>query len=269
MKLVTYLLILCVTLLISCSPFPGIVPEEITAGYGIETVGDLTIYSLDSHAITIVKIPELSSLTFFRQPGKSLAEIAADSNFTLAVNGSYFDYESPRPVSRADLVFTHAGYLRIQDSVYADMMEGEKQLSTLFTYDFQNDSAGYFKLEQLDQTMKYDLVVQTGPQIIRENVVQEEEIKNSINGMGKHARTAFASVDGTEHYIIVKQKPLLQAGIDLVELGQVLLDTGFFKGNLNVVNLDGGSSTSLYIKGHPELSFHSGREILPILLCVK
>ena len=101
------------------------------------------------------------------------------------------------------------------------------------------------------------------------NMIQEEEIRNSINGMGKHSRTAFASVNGSEHYIIVKQLTSLRGGMDLIELGQVLLDTKIFKGSLSVVNLDGGSSTCLYIKGHPEFSFHSGRQILPILMCVK
>ena len=157
----------------------------------------------------------------------------------------------------------------MQDSVYAEMMEGEKQLSTLLAYDNGSNRARYFKLDELDQAQDYDLLVQTGPQIIRDNKLQIGEIQSSINGMGRHARTAFATVNGTEHYVIVVRKPLLSPGMTLEELGQVLLDSDIFKGSLDVVNLDGGSSTSLYLKNHPELSFHSGRQILPILLCVK
>jgi len=231
--------------------------------------GELTIYTLNNHNMTIVKIPEISSYEFLQKPVKSLEDIAKNRAYSLAVNGSYFDYDSPAPGFPTNFSFLHAGYLKIQDSVYAEMMEGDKQLTTLFTYNYDEDRAGYFGLNELDQAQGYDLIVQTGPQIIRDSQISMEDIRASINGMGQHARTAFATVNETEHYVIVVRKTMLGAGMTLEELGQVLLETGIFTGSLNVVNFDGGSSTFLYIKDHPELSFHSGRQILPILLGVK
>jgi len=268
-KVTVFLVTLYSFTLLTCSTRSGILPENIPAMVTMQRSGKLVIYSLEEYQMTIVKIPEITAYKFLQNPGNPLDVIAADNDYSLVVNGSYFDYASQDSVTRADLTFLHAGYLKIQDSIYADIMEQDRQLSTLFAYDFESHQAGYFKLDELDQTEAYDLVIQTGPQIIQDSKIQYEKIRRSLNGLGQHARTAFATVNGTEHYIIVTRKTMISPGMNLEEVGQVLLNTGIFNGNLNVVNLDGGSSTSLYLKNHPELSFQSGRQVLPALLCVK
>lgn len=256
---------LLIVILISCSASKA--PITVIEEKPVEN--PFTITQIDSLHMTIIRIPEISEFLFLNDPARPLAEVALDSGYALAVNASYFDYEKPLPLDRTKTRFLHAGFLRIKDSLYADLMAEERQLTTLLAYDFEWDHAEYFTLDELKDTEAFDLVVQTGPQIIRDGIVQEEEIKNSINGMGEHARTAFASVDGEDHYIILVQKTLLGGGIDLIKMGEVLLESGLFKGNLNVVNLDGGSSTSLYMRDRPEMTFSSGRQILPALIVVK
>ncbi|MCF7808884.1 MAG: phosphodiester glycosidase family protein [Candidatus Marinimicrobia bacterium] len=228
-----------------------------------------TITTIDSLHITIISIPEISEFLFLNNPGKPLAEVAAERGYSLAVNASYFDYERPLPLDPKKIQFLHAGYLRIQDSVYADRMPEERQLTSLFCYNFDSDESAFLTQDQLAEAQAFDLVVQTGPQLIRHGIVQEEEIMNSLNGMGQHARTALASVNGNEHYIVLARKTMLHPGVDLITLGQELLTSGLFKGDLNVVNLDGGSSTSLYLRDYPESSFESGRQILPAIIGVK
>lgn len=46
--------------------------------------------------------------------------------------------------------------------------------------------------------------------------------------------------------------------ITLKDLGEVLIDSGiFYNGELNVIGFDGGISTRIYIKNHPEFSFRA------------
>lgn len=228
-----------------------------------------TFWTIDSLGITIIKVPEISTFLFLKEPGKSLADIAADSGYSIVVNGSYFDYERPLPLNRSKITFLHAGYLRVHDSLYAELMPEERQLTTLFSYDFDTDRSEFLPLDRLEESGAFDLVIQTGPQIIRNSLVQEDEIKASINGMGTHARSAFASVDNHTHYFITVKQDSAHPGLTLVELGEALLASQYFSGNLSVVNLDGGSSTSLYVKDNPELSHYGGRKILPALICVE
>lgn len=251
--------------MISCTTTKAPVPIS----EGIPIGQPFIITQIDSLHMTIIKIPEISEFLFLNDPGRPLAEVASDSGYALAVNASYFDYEKPLPLDRTKTRFLHAGFLRIKDSLHADLMAEERQLTALLAYDFERKHAEHFTLDELKDTEAYDFVVQTGPQIIRDGIVQGEEIKNSINGMGEYARTAFASVDGEGHYIILVKKTLLGGGIDLIKMGEVLLESGLFEGNLNVVNLDGGSSTSLYMRDNPDMTFHSGRQILPAMIVVK
>jgi len=226
--------------------------------------GDLTIFKVDKYNTVIVKIPRISSYLYMRRPEKSLEEIANDSNYTLVVNASYFDYYYDDPITYNGLNFKHAGFLKINDTIYKDIKD-DRQLSRLFAYNSKKNIVDYFNINDLDKTNDYDLVVQIGPQIIRENEIDTIAIKTSINGELLWPRTTFASIDGKEFFIIVN---LGFSSVTLIDLATMLRSTGIFKKDLDIINFDGGFSTSLYIKNHPELSTYSTNK-LPLLIGVK
>lgn len=224
--------------------------------------GDLTIFTVDKYAATVVKIPCISSYLYSERPTRSLEQIANDSGYSLVANGSFFDPLYDDTLARTGLHFKHAGYLKINDSVF-EGMKVDRQLSRLFAYSTTRNIVDYFAVNELDKTNRYDLVIQTGPQIIANNEVDTASINSSINGNRRARRTAFASIDGKEFYVIVT----LEA-VTLTELGTMLRSTGIFRKNLSVIDFDGGPSTRIYIRNHPEFSLYADTS-WPLLICVK
>jgi exopolysaccharide biosynthesis protein len=231
--------------------------------------GTLTIYKIQKYSTVVVKIPSISSYLYMQRPRKSLEQIGRDSNYALVVNASYFDALFDDSVTYTGLHFEHAGYLKIQDTVY-EQMKVDRQITRLFSYSSKRNIINYFDVSELDKTKDYDLVVQTGPQIIRKNEIDTACIDASINGNQVWWRTAFASVNGKEFYVVVTSldKKTHFPGMTLKDLGAMLRSTGIFKKELNVINFDGGMSTSLYIRNHPEFCFYPDVE-MPVVLCVK
>ena len=226
--------------------------------------GDLTIYTIDRYNTIVVKIPRISSYMYFAHPTRSLAEIGNDSDYALVVNASFFDYTIEYGAHDTTITFRNAGYLKFSDSVY-EQIKDDRQLTSLFAYDSRKNIVEYVDIDDLALTKDFDLVVQIGPQIIRKNEIDTADIEASFNGDIGWPRTAFASVNGKEFYVIVN---LGFYPVTLLELGTLLRTSGIFKKDLDAVNFDGGFSTSLYIRNHPEFSTQSGNK-MPLLIGVK
>lgn len=224
--------------------------------------GDLTIFTIDKYETTVVKIPQISAYIYSERPTRSLEQIANDSGYSLVVNGSFFDALYDDTVAHTGLHFRHAGYLRIGNTVYENVKE-DKQLSRLFAYSFSKNTVAYFPVNELQNTDGYGLVVQIGPQIIWNNEVDTASINASLNGNRQARRTVFASINGKEFYVIVATYV-----VTLADLGTMLRSTGIFKKNLSVIDFDGGGSTRIYIKNHPELNYNANAP-WPLLICVK
>ncbi|MGE5365575.1 MAG: phosphodiester glycosidase family protein [Bacteroidota bacterium] len=252
-------------------PLINVSPETpllVDSTLHIDTVraGNLTVYHIDKFNTTIVKIPRISDYYFYENPNRTLEQVGKDSTYSLVVNTSYFDQIYIHPFTGNH--YRHAGYLRIKDSVYANLKH-DKQLSRLFAYNFTTNTADYFNYTQLDKAAGYDLVVQTGPQLIRNSKIDTISINSSINGKRLAPRTAFASVNGKEFYVITSlgKKPP-NGGVLLYDLALLLQTCGIFRKQFDIINFDGGPSTRLYIKDCPRYSINS-RQIAPVILCVK
>ncbi len=239
---------------------------DIDTTLNIQTTqeGDLTIYKIDKYNTVVVKIPRISAYLFMQRPKKSLEQIAKDSSYSLVVNASYFDVFYDDSIAHTGINFKHAGYLRMNDSIYENLKD-DRQLTRLFAYNSKTNIINYFSINDLNKTNDYDLVVQIGPQIIRENEIDTASIKASFNGDIPWPRTTFATVNGKEFYVIVN---LGFESVTLLDLAKMLRSSGLFKKELNIINFDGGFSTSLYIKNHAEFSTSQGN-IMPVLICVK
>jgi hypothetical protein len=237
---------------------------DTTLDIQITQEGNLTIYKIDRYNTVVVKIPYISSYLYMQRPTKSLRQIAQDSSYALVVNASYFDFSIDYGPNDTTITYRNAGYLKINDTIYEEIKD-DRQLSRLFAYDSRKNVVDYFGLNDLDQTRRYDLVVQIGPQVIWKNEIDTASIKISVNGDFPWPRTAFASVNGKEFYVIVN---LGFASVTLWDLGKMLRSSGIFRKELDVINFDGGFSTSLYIRDHPEFSTHPDN-IMPILIGVR
>ncbi len=226
--------------------------------------GDLTIYKIDRYNTVVVKIPRISSYIYMKRPAKSLEEIAKDSSFNLVVNASYFDVFYDDTAAHTGVNFKNAGFLKINNTIYENIKD-DRQLTRLLAYNSKTNIVDYFNINDLDKTKDYDLVVQIGPQLIRDNEIDTTSILTSFNGYLAWPRTAFASVDGKEFYIIVN---LNFTWVTLLNLAKMLRSSGIFKKQLNIINFDGGFSTCLYIKNHPEFSTNPGNK-MPFLIGVR
>jgi len=214
--------------------------------------GDIIIYNSDLYDLTIVGFKDNFEIIYEPEQPLSLKEAGDKYTFRYLINGSYFE------ASRV-----HAGWLSIFGTQYTPLKD-DRQLSHMAVLD---TSVGYIDFPSLDlwdssMTNQTSIEFQTGPLVIDANAVDTLSIHASINGEGSHLRTflAYTEEDGIKYFIISRQTGQL----DL--MAKHLLSLPLFAGKtLSVMNLDGGSSTALYSRKHPELNFNVNRP-LPILL---
>lgn len=224
--------------------------------------GDLKIFTVQDYSTTIVRIPQIDSYIFSERPSRTMEQIAADSGYSVVMNASFFDIAYDDPSIQSGIYFKHAGYLKINDSVVSSV-KIDRQLSRFFAYNSKNNIVDYFPLDDLEKTARFDLVIQTGPQIIWKNIVDTISIHSSINGSRRTSRTAFASVNNKEFYFIVTSH-----AFTLTEFGTLLRSSHVFGKDLAVIDFDGGGSTRIYIKNHPELSIAPNTS-WPVVICAK
>ena len=100
--------------------------------------------------------------------------------------------------------------------------------------------------------------------MIKNNKIRQDYIFNSKNGRGKHKRTAMVvESSGKKHFVIVEKE------MSLSELSHTLIHFDFLKGKtIDMINLDGGSSTALYSKEYSEMNYGTEKS-LPILIGIK
>ncbi len=264
------IIVISISIIFSCKDGAGsennlFSKAEIDTTLNIKVIqdGNLSIFKVDKYSTTIIKIPNISSYLYTQRPVKSLEQIANDSDYSLIANGSFFDILYDDSTANTGIHYKHAGYLKINNKIYEDIKKDDRQLSRLFAYNSKKNIVHFFSLNELDKTRDYDLVIQTGPQIIKDNLVDTSSINLSINGNRKARRTTFATVNGNEFYIIITLDI-----VTLAELGKMLISTGIFKKELDVIDFDGGPSTRIYIRNHPELSWSSNVP-WPLLICIK
>jgi hypothetical protein len=224
--------------------------------------GNLTIFTIDKFKTVVVKIPRITSYFFDPHPVRSLQQIGLDSNFALVMNTSFIDEFTTYGPTDTIVTFRHAGYLKI-NNVLIENLKVERQITALLAYDSRKNRVDYFELNELDKTQGYDLVVQTGPLIVHKSLLDSVTLRASINADRPVPRTLFASVNGQEFYAIVTP-----SYVTLDVLGAMLMSSGIFKKELDIIDFDGGPSTSLYIRNHPELCTYPN-QIMPALMGVR
>lgn len=185
---------------------------------------------------------------------KTVREISKENNFTISVNGGYFTNAK-----------TYAGLLLTNGVQQSPISFIDNQVTGAVV--INQDSLTIIPIESvnLSQYTSSDYTVfQTGPIVISENQINTEDIKRSANGETSHFRTILGYTNAGEKFFAITTKEYT-----LTDLANELLSLNVFKGKiLNVINLDGGSSTFIYSSENKDYNIGTFKT-LPIILGVE
>ncbi len=190
---------------------------------------------------------------------QSVTEQSYLNDYVLAVNGSYY---RGSPVEAE-----HAGMLVIDGEVFFPAALDE-QLTHLIIYNKEAESIDFIRVEEAeteDLVGNEDITIfQTGPLLIENNEIQTELIDNSTNGGIRALRTVFGFTDDCQKFFLVTRR-----NYTLMEISEQIKKIDIFQGKtLNVINLDGGASTSMYSSALEQFNFMSSRR-LPVVIGIK
>ena len=239
-------------------PYARAVKSDSQVRYNTIERSQYTIYAVTiPHDSNYIVVPEIGQL-------KPISEFAQQDNVVAAINGGYFD-----PVNQKTTSFIVRDSQIVADPRFnerlVDNPDLKPYLSKIFNRaEFRRYSCGqktrydiqpHFSPIPFNCTLKASLG--GGPNLLPEDSsVAEgfiaykdgEKIRDAIGSEGLNARSAVGITEkGDVILVMVAQQPEqpLNSGISLPELADVLSELDAVK----AMNLDGGSSASVYYNG--------------------
>ena len=209
--------------------------------------------STDEFVAFLIKPPY--SANFINQSNSedfiSTKELTKNFESSVTINAGYFLED-----------FGHAGLLVVDDKIISKYAENDKQLTNLVEY-FE----GSLKIDNFENykisSIKKDFAFQSGPLIIEKNKIRNDLIESSINGNTRHRRSVIGVTEKGDLFVLATKIPF-----ELVKLAEYIAKIDDLKDDvITVINLDGGSSVSLYSK-----DFDKGvgeNKVLPYLISFK
>ncbi|MCG2615161.1 phosphodiester glycosidase family protein [Terrimonas sp. NA20] len=194
------------------------------------------------------------------------SQIALRSNALAAVNGSFFKMRGPDPDhpktadnviklerSRLD-VNRSVVYFREQHSVIAENLpskDNQRKRHQAGAIVVNRKQVSILKGDPLDLNWEHSLtgedVLATGPLMILNG--EDQPIPDDAFCNDRHPRTALGKKkDGTLVLLVVDGRAPLSAGLSIRQLQHTLK----WLGCTDAINLDGGGSTTMYIKDQPD-----------------
>lgn len=191
---------------------------------------------------------------------KTVEEFAQNHQAIAILNAGFFDPANQKTTS----------YVMLSGQVAADPKQNERLVNNpnLKSYLSQIFNRSEFRSYQCGQTIRYDIAfhseaspvgcqlvdaVGAGPSLlpeitsVKEGFVDRSQGRDALGSQQPNARTAIGITDdGDIVLVMVAQKPSKSAsGISLPALAELMKTLGVQK----ALNLDGGSSSSLYYNG--------------------
>jgi exopolysaccharide biosynthesis protein len=235
-------------------------PSDIDIQYLSRSIGQSVVHTVlipaQSHySVTPALSQKLSNLESFAQKNQAVA----------ALNGGYFDPANGKTTS----------IVVLQGKIVADPRQNERLMNNpnLAAYLDKILNRTEFRRYLCGKTVRYDIVLHAqpapencqledalggGPGLLPEitsfqegflDFSQGKVIRDAIGSRQPNARTAVGITgDGSIVWVMVAQKPAdpKTSGMSLQELSEFMKTLGVEK----AMNLDGGSSSSLYYKGN-------------------
>lgn len=223
-------------------------PTDITNNlFKIDNSG-YSLYYSDEDEIYIVQIPKSQKimLEVDEDNPKSLKEFASQEEFSAAINAGFFLEDN-----------SHAGLLIVDGMQNTAFSPNDLQLTHVLT--ISTSEISVISNQDIDiqaLIMQQITAFQAGPLFIDSSATRLDLVDNSFNGRGKYKRTVFA-YDNAFNYFIITRK-----AYTLLELSTNLLSYNIYDGKFTALNLDGGSSTSMYVKGEEKFQINESK-VLP------
>ena len=226
---------------------------------------DYQVYRQPTSAVHVVTIPAQSNYivtTEITSQLSAIADLATKNNALAAINGGYFDPQNEKTTS----------YIIKQGNLVADPRTNERLIDNpdLKPYLGKILNRVQFRRYQCEEATRYDITFQTaaipdgcivrdalgaGPQLlpvdtsVAEGFTAYEDgelIRDAIGRDALNARSAIAITKrGDLILAMVQQQNSTDLGMSLPDLAAFLHSLGATK----AMNLDGGSSSSLYYRG--------------------
>ncbi len=220
------------------------------------------------HMLTIPPNSKYSLIPVISEKLITVEELAnknvLNNQIIAIINAGFFDPANEKSTS----------YITRDGKLVADPKQNERLINNpnLKSYLSQIFNRSEFRRYQCKQGIKYDITLHNqpilsgcklidalgaGPQLLPELTLEKEAFVDKFKGrdvlgsQGENARTALGiKNDGTIVLVMVSQKPNMTnstsvSGMSLFELANFLKNLGVEK----ALNLDGGSSSSLYYEG--------------------
>lgn len=247
--LYTFILIIAICIAISAHNAQRLVDPQVLDQ---PTEESESLFELSKEgSLLIVKFKPSNSIELLVNDKATLTteSFAKNSNCIGMINAGYFLSD-----------YSHAGFLKLNGEIIANLARTDTQITHVVSLDTMefNLPAVTFDITESKVNM-----FQTGPLLIQSNTIQNELIQNSINGDGNYLRSALGYTDANEILFIANMLP-----ITLENFSEEILKSEILANKtINVINLDGGSSVSLYTK-KKEAQYGIAKK-LPFYLCVK
>ncbi|MBD3362668.1 hypothetical protein GF362_03030 [Candidatus Dojkabacteria bacterium] len=239
-------------------------PDYSNLSSGIESDykiadGNFRVYNYYDLNISILVTKQGFDFNYVPNNAPQIQTLAQNLGYQYIVNGSYF--------GGTNLDAEHAGLLNyygipITPIKYYDQGVPE-QLTHIVRYDKTNynvvfiDKDEYYPIESNYNLLEF----QTGPLVISKNNIQSALIENSKNGMTYHQRTLMGVSDQNEKFFIVVKEE-----VSLSQIANILLHLSLLRNKtIDVINLDGGSSTAFYSQNYSFLNWGENKRI-PVVL---
>lgn len=173
--------------------------------------------------------------------------LAKENNAIAAINGSFFkfNYEyNTQDYNSVDYIRKNGEQLA--PNTYTSNERSMHQKGALTIYDGELYILKADELKEWEKYIQAAEVITTGP-ILRTNGVDEKLEKSSFYTT-RHPRTAVAKKEnGNILFFTVDGRSKESAGMSLEELQATLR----WLGASYIINLDGGGSTTMYVRGQP------------------
>ncbi len=218
---------------------------------------DINYYSDKENNVNIVAVKKDKyklELNYDENRTLDIKDVSTQNNFEAAINGSYF-LEN----------FVHAGLLIVNGVEITSNAPSDKQLSEIIILNNDSNDITFVKAAEFE-TISYlqanTTAFQTGPIVVQNGILSEEYINNSLNGSTKHKRTLLGFDEDEIFFISTSSE------VSLIDLGNLLLSFNIWDSGISIINLDGGSSVSMYSKDQSVFNYGTFK-VLPIILGFK
>jgi len=199
--------------------------------------------------ISIVEIAPNSGVKLEIYPSpvlKETSKMAEEKGATVAINGSFFKFNNAYNTEDYNSVdYIRKGNKQMAPNTFTE--NNQRAMHQLGALAIRNGELFILKADELKAWEKYisaDEVLTTGP-LLRVAGKDEVMLKASFY-ITRHPRTAVAKTfDGKIFLVTIDGRAKESAGVSLKELQSILK----WLGGDYIINLDGGGSTTLYIKG--------------------